>query len=200
MQKGTRPSWILMTDAPRDLNFAIYVVCTFDILPDTQPFIREQLWSAYRSDPLDAEEQKILIIQWKQWWNDIVHDRAMNNLQGRWSIHYAHDGNFDALPEPLRRKCEAVFRSFNDWWGLTAGGQQGVNYWDKAMEFHPLVKRVETELERPVRPFRLSVDYVYTGLGSIVDVTSTYAIMSVHRPNTSVHNNDWWLAKVRELA
>ncbi|WAH37294.1 hypothetical protein [Alicyclobacillus dauci] len=200
MQKGTLPSWLLMTDAPRDLNFAIYVACSFDLLPDTLPFIKEHLWSAYPAHPLETSEHKTLIAQWKQWWDDIVDDRAQNELHGRWIKYYSPDGHFSGLPQPLGQKCEAVFPSFRDWWGMTAGGQKGVNYWDKASEFQPIVKQVETELERAVQPFRLKVDYVYTGLGSIVDVSSTYAIMSVHRPNASIYNNDWWLAKVRELA
>lgn len=52
-------------DAPADLNFAIYVACSFDIIPYTPPFSRDQLWSAYRCDDLDAEEQKVLFAQWK---------------------------------------------------------------------------------------------------------------------------------------
>lgn len=135
-----------------------------------------------------------------QRWQDIIQDRDQNELHGRWSRYYAHDGRFVGLVEPLRQRCEEVFRSFNDWWGLTAGGQQGVNYWDNGPEVITRVKQVASELDRPIHPFRLKVDYVYTGLGNIVDVTPSYAIMSVHRPNVSVHNNDWWLTKIRELA
>lgn len=200
MRKGTQPSWLLITDAPKDLNFAMYVACSFSIIPEVTPFVREQVWSAYRNDISDEEEYKTLSAQWLQWWKDMVQDRAQNELHGRCSKHYAYDGKFVGLTEPLRQRCEEVFLSFNDWWGLTAGGQQGVNFWDKAGGFRPIVTRVENELGRTVQPFQLMVDYVYTGLGSIVDVTRSYAIMSIHRPNLSVHNNDWWLAKVRELA
>jgi hypothetical protein len=200
MQKGTQPSWCLLTDAPIDLNFAIYVACSFDLIPDTPPYSREQLWSAYRHEALDAEEHKTLVGQWNHWWNDLVLDRAQLAYQGRWSRHFAPNGHFDDLDTPLRTRCEEVFQSFKDWWGLTAGGQQGVNYWNQFVAIHQIVKRVETEIDRPVYPFKLTVDYVYTGLGKIVEIDSTYAIMSVHRPNVSVDNKDWWLAKVRELA
>lgn len=200
MRNAMQPSWRLATDAPRDLNFALYVACAFNMIPDTPPFTNEQVWSAYRAGISDKEEYGILLLQWVRWWQDIVQDRAKNELSGRWSRHYAPDGSFIGLAEPLRKRCEEVFHSFSDWWGLAAGGQQGVNFWDQEVEFHPIVKRVESELGRTVQPFRLMVDYVYTGLGSIVNVTPTYAIMSVHRPDLSVGNNDWWLAKVRELA
>lgn len=200
MQKGTQPSWLLITDAPMDLNFAIYVACSLNIIPETTPFVREQIWSAQRVNISEDEELITLSEQWVKWWQDIVQDRAVNELHGRWSRHYAPDGQFVALEQPLRGRCEEVFHSFKEWWGLTAGGQQGVNFWDKAVGFRPIVKQVENEIGRTVQPFRLMVDYIYTGLGSIVGVTSSYAIMSIHRPDLSVGNNDWWLAKVRELA
>jgi hypothetical protein len=200
MQNGTHPSWSLVTDAPADLNFAMYVACSFNIIPETTPFVREQIWSARRVDISDKDELRILTEQWLRWWKDIVKDRADNQLHGRWSRYYTHDGQFVALEEPLRGRCEAVFPSFNEWWGLTAGGQQGVNFWDKVEEFRPIVKQVEHEVGRAAQPFQLMVDYLYTGLGQIVEVTSSYAVMSVHRPELSVGNSDWWLEKVRELA
>lgn len=200
MHKGTQRSWLVITDAPEDLNFAMYVACSFNIIPETTPFVREQVWSAYSADILDKDESKTLNSQWLRWWQDIVQDRAKNGLHGRWSRHYSPDGQFTALEDPLRGRCAEVFHSFKEWWGLTAGGQQGVNYWDKAGNLRSIVKRVDDELETTIKPFKLVVDYVYTGLGRIVEVTPSYAIMSVHRPNLSVHNDDWWLAKIRELA
>lgn len=203
MQKGTQPAWRLMTDAPIDLNFAIYVACSFDLITDTLPFSREQMWSAYCLEALDVEEHKTLVEQWNQWWNDLVLDRAKlahDSHQGRWSRHFAPNGHFGDLEVPLRTRCEEVFQSFRDWWGHTAGGQQGVNYWIQLLGFHPIVNQVENEFGRTVRPFGLTVDFVYTGLANVVEVNSTYAIMSVHQPNLSVHNKEWWLAKVRELA
>jgi len=44
---------------------------------------------------------------------------------------------------------------------FTAGGQQGVNFWDKAKEFRPIVQHVENELGRAIQPFHLKIDYVY---------------------------------------
>lgn len=199
MHTGPQPSWTVTTDAPKDLNFAMYFACSFNIIPEATPFVREQVWSAYRAT-LEEDEYQILSVQWKQWWKDIVQDKAEMQSPGRWSKHYFDHGQLVVLPEPLRNRYEEVFSSFNEWWGLTAGGQQGVNYWDKNGKLLPIVKRVENELGGKVKPFRLIVDYVYTGLGSIVEVTPSYAIMSVHRPSLSVHNDDWWLAKIRELA
>ena len=87
---------------------------------------------------------------------------------------------------------------------MPAGGQQGVNYWDLfwdiAGSFQSKVKQVETEIGRPVQPFALAVDYLYTGLGGILEVNSNYAMMSVHNPKLTLCNREWWLAKVRELA
>lgn len=203
MQIGTQPSWRLDTDAPIDLNFAIYVACSFDLIKDNPPFSREQMWSAYSHEALDAEEHTTLVEQWNQWWDDLVLDRAKlahDGHHGRWSTHFSPNGHFDDLELPLRTRCEEVFRSFRDWWGHTAGGQQGVNYWVQLLDFHSIVNHVENEIQRTVRPFGLTVDFVYTGLDSVVEVNSTYAIMSVHRPNLSLHNNDWWIAKVRQLA
>ena len=56
------------------------------------------------------------------------------------------------------------------------------------------------EIGRPVKPFALAVDYLYTGLGSILEINPNYAIMSVHHPGLTVRNREWWLAKVRDLA
>jgi|GEM_PF-4922571 len=56
MQNGTQPSWSLITDAPKDLNFAIYVACSLNIMPENTPFVREQIWSARRVDMSDKAE------------------------------------------------------------------------------------------------------------------------------------------------
>ncbi|WP_067625127.1 hypothetical protein [Alicyclobacillus acidiphilus] len=202
MYTGIQPSWRLNADAPMDLNFAVYVACSFDLIPDTPPFSREQMWSAYCHETRDVREQEALVGQWLQWWNDLVVDRARmaSDHEGGWSKHFAPNGRFDGLEEPLRTRCEEVFRSFSDWWGHTAGGQQGVNYWVSLLDFHSIVYLVENEIAAPVRPFELTVDFVYTGLANVVDVHPTYAMMSVHQPTLSVYNKEWWLAKVRELA
>ena len=175
IRQGDKPSWILSTDAPRDLNFAMYVACSYDILPQTEPFLRAQLWSAYHPDSLHHEETTTLTAEWEQWWNSVVGDRAENHLQGRWSRHFDPNGRFEDLPEPLRDKCRLAFPSFVDWWGHTAGGQQGVNYWDIADQFEFVVQQVEKEIGHSAFPFRLYVDYVYTGLGRIIEMESTIA-------------------------
>jgi hypothetical protein len=56
------------------------------------------------------------------------------------------------------------------------------------------------EIGRPVKSFALAVDYLYTGLGRILEINSNYAMMSVQRSNLTLLNREWWLAKVRELA
>ena len=207
MQKGNQPSWRLMTDAPMDLNFAIYVACSFELLPDTSPFSREQLWSVYHHEALDEEEHQLLAGEWQQWWNEMVADRSrflQSGIQERWSNSFASEGYFDEMVTPLRERCEDALPSFREWWGMPAGGQQGVNYWDLfwdiAGSFRSKVKQVETEMGRPVQPFALAVDYLYTGLGGILEVNSNYAMMSVHLPKLTLLNREWWLEKVLELA
>ena len=207
MQKGTQPSWRLMTDAPIDLNFAIYVACSYDLLPDTPPFRREQLWSAYHPKALGEEEHQLLAGQWQQWWNEMIADRSrflQNGIRERWSHFFASEGYFDGMVTPLRERCEDALPSFREWWGKPAGGQQGVNYWDLIWDisggFRLKVKQVETEIGRTVQPFSLAVDYLYTGLGGILEIDSNYAMMSVQRPNLTLLNREWWLTKVRELA
>ena len=207
MKTGNAPSWRLMTDAPIDLNFAMYVACSFDLLQDKPPFRREQLWSAYHPNALSEEDHQLLAGQWQQWWNEMVADRSQflqNGLRERWSHFFASEGYFDGMGMPLRERCEDAFPSFIEWWGMPAGGQQGVNYWDLfgdiAGGFRSMVKQVETEIGRPVQPFTLTVDYLYTGLGGILEVNPNYAIMSVPHLGLTVRNREWWLAKVRELA
>lgn len=131
----------------------------------------------------------------------MVRDRARNRLSGRWSSYYAPNGHFEGLEEPLRSRSEEVFQSFQGWWGHTAGGQQGVNYWvERLLDIQSIVQQVETELNRSCKTLSLTVDYVYTGLGRISEVDLSYSIMSIHRPNVTVQNREWWSAKVRELA
>ena len=207
MQKGNQPSWRLMTDAPMDLNYAIYVACSYDLLPDTPPFRREQLWSAYHPKALGEEEHQLLAGQWQQWWNEMIADRSLflqSGIRVCWSNSFASEGYFDEMVTLLRERCEDALTSFREWWGMPAGGQQGVNYWelfgDISGGFHVKVKQVETEIGRPVEPFALAVDYLYTGLGGILEINSNYAMMSVQRPKLTLLNREWWLAKVRELA
>lgn len=203
MQMSRQPSWRLVTDAPEELNFAMYVACSFDLLKDHPPFSRDQMWSAYRHESLNATEHEELAGQWLQWWGELVIERANRVDDGRqrmWRPPFPLNDRLQTLEVPLRTRCQEAIESFRGWWGHAAGGQQGVNYWAERVEFRPLINQVEQEIGRTVRPFGLTVEFVYTGLANIVEVHSTYAVMSVDRPNVSVYDRKWWLAKVRELA
>lgn len=202
MQNANGHSFLLVTNAPEELNFAMYVACSFELFSGGLSFDKKFGWSAYRRSISDKEERTFLSNQWYDWWCNLVNERARMyeyESKGDQNAFYSHDGKFGFLESQFSLLCNEAWPSFKEWWGMAAGGQQGVNYWDKASEFHNVVKRVEADIRRDVKPGRLIVDYVYTGLNSILTVKPSYAIMSVHNPGETIYNDEWWVDKVREL-
>lgn len=203
---------------PVDLNFAIYVASAFHILPDESPFVSDGLWAAV--DPPSIPESECLPLgqDWRQWWWQMVSDHAQNARaqdeaffanDGRpsctWqnqdfrSPYFAPNDRFQNLPRLLQSCCNTVFPSFQEWWTLPTGGMTEIRQRQHRVSMVQAMRdEKQGETANPKR-MRLTVDYLYTGLGEIVTVTPSFVIMSVQHEPTMQNAQDWFVARIRAL-
>lgn len=210
MTHQASPSWVVVTDAPEDLNFAMYVAAVYDILPNQPPYSHHALWPRRTRSEQSESESVQLRQQWHQWWTWMISEKASNvdaNPRGGelWSktftmVHEAHDDLFQRLGPLLAPRCQSVLDQFQSWWTLPAGGQFAINYWSSQVPIGSMVKQTADTLHRPIHPFRLTVHFVYLGLEEIIEAHSHYAVMSIHQPGKTVGNLPWWREKIRALA
>jgi len=204
IEDTNHPSWVVVADAPIDLNFAMYVANAYDVLPKTAMFADSPRWPP-SSHALPAGPAKLAMVQqWQQWWSAMVAEKTVQVERSRqeaerWSTLFSPNA-FDNVEPPLGRCLAAVYEEFRQWWELTAGGHTALSYWTDCVPVGNVVNHVSRALGRPVAPFQLTVHFVYLGLATIVEPTPRYAIMSVHPPSRTIFNRQWWTAKIQQLA
>lgn len=195
MKRETQQSsFSIVTNAPVELNFAMYVAFSFDILPKDSIFSTEQGWTAHHRKISNKKEYDMLVSQWRHWWGELVKFKSSNGLKPPYSKYYSSDGTFEVIDSPLRLRCIEAWPSFFEWWNMPAGGQQGTLYWDRIDEFSHLINKVK---ESGISTGPLVVDYIYAGLEDILEITPRYVIMSIHKPQNTVYNDTWWLNKIK---
>ncbi|MGD6857658.1 hypothetical protein ACQCVO_21700 [Bacillus infantis] len=192
MQLNGRPSWSVVTEGAEDLNFAIYVACTYDLFPNNMPFSSSKQWSSTTPTTLSANEKSILKSQWKKWWNHVVLTRSQNG------------GGVDSYPQDylkssgseLGQVCYDLWPPFFNWWHMPAGGNTAMIFWESADNVNKYVKEFEQDVGRTANPFRLKIDLVYTGLDDVLEVSDVYAIIPIGSPHI---NKSWWTKKIKSL-
>ena len=200
-----RSFWSIVDDAPTDLNFAIFLASALGIFPSQSTFSDTGLWPQAHQPVEDEDKHSLLTRQWNQWWLAMIREKSGKppgdpRRHEQWSALFSPTEQFHTLDDPLRAACVDFIHCFDQWWTLPAGGQFAVKYWTSRIPFDGIVQQVAQELGRPVRPFHLTVHFVYAGLNDILDLSETYAILGINTPSLTIHNTAWWLNKVRTIA
>lgn len=204
MHRQDRPFWSIEDDAPTDLNFAIFLASTLDILPSQSIFSKTGLWPQVPQMATNEEEHGLLGRQWHQWWLALLQEKTdklpQNGLSHAPPSTLFSPRDFHTLDDPLRTACVEFIDRFQQWWTLPAGGHFAIKYWIKLIPFDGIMQQVAQELGRPVAPFHLTAHFVYAGLSDILDLSETYVILSINKPSLTIYNTTWWLNKLRTIA
>lgn len=189
MKRNNEPSWSVVTEATEELNFAIYVCCTYDLLPKNKPFSQSKQWTSTEpSIELAETERAALESQWNHWWDHLVSVRSQH---GR-NFDFYSPSYFESLDKELGKLCRASWQAFRDWWHMSAGGNIAMIHWESADNVGQYVKEFEREVMRTVKPFHIRVDLVYAGVDDLVEVSDEYVIMPIRSPR---ENKSWWSQK-----
>ena len=193
MKRGNEPSWSVVTEGTEDLNFAIYVACTYDLLPKSIPFSESNRWSSTQlSTQLTGAEKSALSVQWLEWWNRLIGVRSVH----KHNFDLYQPTYFDSMDKKLGEVCRGLLLPFREWWHMPAGGNTAMIFWESADKVGEYVREFEQQVNRKVRPFRLKVDLVYAGLDNLIEVSDEYVIM----PIRSAHENrSWWTQKIKAI-
>ncbi len=198
---GEGPAWSVITSSQISLNFAMYVRCAFGLIERESYQGKVSLWP-YRVFVLedDAERNK-LAEAWERWWNKLIQEREMALLSGQSSqnLESFNPPDFDNLGDDsgLTMLCRRAWPPFLEWWTMPAGGQFAVAYWEQFSNLHLYIRQFEEEIGRKVKPFKLNIDLVYTGLSEPIDRSSQYAIMGIR--SEPFMDAEWWKMKLVEI-
>ncbi|WAH37442.1 hypothetical protein [Alicyclobacillus dauci] len=193
MKYRGEPSWSVVTEGTEDLNFAIYLACTYDLLPKSKPFSGSKRWtSTTPSIELAQAEKTVLSNGWVEWWSELV---AARSAQGHNFEFYA-PSYFDSLAKELGDVCRNTWKPFREWWHMPAGGKTAMIHWESADNVGQYVRDFEQHINRKARPFRLKVDLVYAGLDDLIEVNDEYVIMPIRSPR---ENQAWWTQKITAI-
>ncbi|WP_206920014.1 hypothetical protein [Alicyclobacillus suci] len=193
MSRTHQPSWRVVTEGTEDLNFAIYVACTYDLFPKSNPFSESRRWtSAKPSSELTQVEKAVLSTQWQEWWNQLVRMRSLQNQ----NFDFYEPSYFDSMCNELGSVCRDTWQPFREWWHMPAGGKMAMAFWGGADQVGQYVREFEQRVNRKARPFRLKVDLVYTGLDDLIEVSDEYVIMPIRSPR---ENRSWWTEKINAI-
>lgn len=193
LKQSNEPSWSVVTEGTEDLNFAIYVACTYDLLPKSWPFSESKRWTSTNpSVDLTRTEKSVLSTQWLEWWNQLVRVRSLDEH----NADLYRPTYFESMDQELGHACRDTWQAFREWWHMPAGGNIAMIHWESAENVGQYVKEFEQRMNRKARPFRLRVDLVYTGLDDLIEVTDEYVIMPIRSPR---ENQFWWTQKINAI-
>lgn len=193
MKRSNDPLWSVVTEGTEDLNFAIYVACTYDLLPKSKPFSESKRWTSITpSSEFTQAEKAVLSSQWLEWWKQLVGIRSLH----KHNVDYYQPSYFDSMDNELGDVCRDTLPPFREWWHMPAGGNSAMIFWESADQVGLYVREFEQQENREARPFRLKVDLVYTGLDDLIEVSDEYVIMPLRSPRD---NRSWWTQKINAV-
>lgn len=71
-----------------------------------------------------------------------------------------------------------------------------MNYWEAKPDLIAFVKEFENQAGREIKPFKLHVDLVYTGLKEPIEVNNQFIIMPIKAEYLLKKN--WWIKRFKE--
>jgi hypothetical protein len=200
--KHGSPSWNICISSDESLNFAIYTGCSFGFISKESYVGQVPLWPYKCLHVESGDEVKFTILadQWSKWWQQLVRRRAMNILQG---ISNPTSELFDP-PEfsrldiaGLEKYCNKVWPYFHQWWNMPAGGKAAMAHWQSFGNINGFITKFEESRGRKIKPFKLYIDLVYTGIPEKIELSMDYVIMPL-RPKPLM-DEEWWMRKLENI-
>ncbi|WP_020616425.1 hypothetical protein [Paenibacillus daejeonensis] len=175
------------------MNFLMYVGSAYGLLSEA---FAEEAWPKLRN-PEQVEDYAQLRNQWEEFWEQSTYVKANAKRENRDEL-IIDPPEFSRITQPdLKAALITLWPSFSAWWNMPAGGQVAMQYWDNQMDVLTIAQQYEAQVGRPMKPFQLHIDLVYTGLREPLEVNEQFVIMPLG--TRFIMNNEWWMQKFIEL-
>ncbi|HBU81617.1 MAG TPA: hypothetical protein DEF35_08250 [Paenibacillus sp.] len=185
-------SWTICISGEYDLNFLMFVASACGLLTDE---FEEGVWP--ESQPLNVEQSNEKFKeQWKELWNQSISKKG-ERKRGNHQNLIIDPPDFSMIKEEnLKAVLINMWPSFIKWWNMPAGGQMAMHYWEANPDLLTFVQEFESQVGREIKPFRLDVDLVYTGLREPIEVNEQFIIMPIK--SEYLLKKDWWIKRFKE--
>jgi len=197
MMKSGSESWQVTTDPNLELNFAVYLACAFGLCGE-QPQSSIASWPQPMFEAPAAHAD--MAAAWSAWWEDLCAERRLSveQKQNRLGSSLCDPPEFrGVVHQGLRRSCQMAWPSFSAWWEMPAGGKFALEYWTSMNNLHAFIYKFEQRAVRTVKPFRLHIDVVYTGLTERLELGSGYVVAPVWP--ALMLDEAWWQKKLQAI-
>lgn len=185
-------TWTICFSGDYDLNFLMFVASAHGLLTDE---FGEDTWpgSQFSSGGRSNEKFKG---QWNELWKQCIYKKGLIKSGIQRSL-ILDPPEFSMITDKnVRAVLIHMWPSFIKWWNMPAGGQAAMNYWEGAPNLLSYVQEFESQIGRKIKPFKLDIDLVYTGLREPIEVNEQYMIMPVKIDY--LLNRDWWMKRFEE--
>lgn len=199
IHKNTNQSWSIKTSTDELLNFIMFTGCMSNLIDDKNFDESNTPWPTNLSN-LDFEDLNYgnLKSQWKLWFNDTLEEKCNNVNTDKIYMPIEEIYNVSNFSElkytELREIYKKSYPYFIEWWNMQAGGKSAISFYEIicSNKFSEYIDELENELNIKVKPFKLYIDIVYTGVPNVLDVSDNYIVVT---PNGYLNLNKEWLVK-----
>ncbi|MEC0129147.1 hypothetical protein [Paenibacillus pabuli] len=185
-------SWTICISGEYDLNFLMFVASACGLLTDE---FEEGVWPNSQFLNVEQSNEKFKE-QWKELWNQSISKKG-ERKRGNHQNLIIDPPHFSMIrEEDLKAVLIKMWPSFIKWWNMPAGGQIAMHYWEAKPDLLAFVQEFESQVGRKIKPFRLDVDLVYTGLNEPIEVNEQFIIMPIK--SEYLMKRDWWIKRFKE--
>ena len=174
------------------MNFLMYVASAHGLLADE---FGEGTWPTSQSSNGGQSNEKFKA-QWKELWNQSIYKKGLLK-SGRQKNLILDPPDFSMIREnDVRNVLINMWPSFIQWWNMPAGGQIAMHYWEGAPDLLSFVQEFESQVGRKIKPFKLDIDLIYTGLREPIEVNEQFMILPIK--TEYLLKKDWWIKRFEE--
>ncbi|MFS0870371.1 hypothetical protein [Paenibacillus xylanilyticus] len=174
------------------MNFLMFVASAHGLL--TEEF-EEGTWPTSQSLNGERSNEKFKE-QWKELWEQCIYKKGLRK-RGDMKSLLMDPPEFSMIREKdVRTVLINMWPSFIKWWNMPAGGQIAMHYWEGAPDLLAFVQEFESHVGRKIKPFKLDIDLVYTGLREPIEVNEQFMIMPIK--TEYLLKRDWWIKRFKE--
>ena len=202
MMLNNTDSWNVIISSDDILNFIVYIGCTYGLIDNKKYSGKESLWPP-RS--LDTEANIEQWEQWEEWFKEIVRLKVERINAGKHpntiSEEFTPPEFSNVKCHLLKEYCKEAWPKFQEWWYMMAGGKNALAFIEKIVgnKIFDYVNEVEGMLGRKLKPFKLYIDLLYTGVNETIDININNQYIIITSNPISNFDKEWWVKKLYEM-
>ncbi|MBD8497255.1 hypothetical protein [Paenibacillus arenosi] len=185
-------SWSVCISGDYDLNFLMFVGSAHGLL--TEGF-GGAVWPTGQFLHAGRSNEK-LKEQWIELWNQIIYKKGILKRENQKYLILDPPKFSMIREEEVKAVLINMWPSFISWWNMPAGGQIALHYWEAKPDIIAFVEEFESQVGSEIKPFKLDIDLVYTGLREPIEVNQQFILMPIKAEYLLEKN--WWIKRFND--